>query len=74
MIMECLDVTQGVVVDLHGDVLQEVPPDAEQEGPVYTGPLQVLGPGFAPFKPYLRPSYFYLRVSLCLVYYMVKSV
>ena len=35
---------------------------ADRDGPVYDGPVQILGPGFAPFKPYLRPRFFYLRV------------
>ena len=51
------------MVDVHGSVLREVLPGAHVDGPVFTGRLQVVGPGFAPFKPYLRPHYFYLRVS-----------
>ena len=49
-------------MDIHGNVIQEVPYDPAKKDPIYTGPQQVLGPGFAPFKPYLRPPYFYLRV------------
>lgn len=56
--------TKGDVVDVHGSVLREVPFGADGDGPVFTGRLQVIGPGFAPFKPYLRPHYFYFRVSL----------
>lgn len=53
------------MVDLHGNVIASIPASPiEEEGPVHTGPLQVLGPGFPPYKPYLRPPYFYLRVSL----------
>ena len=51
------------MVDVHGSILRTVPSDADVKGPVYSGRLQVIGPGFAPFKPYLRPRYFYLRVS-----------
>lgn len=51
-------------MDMHGKVIQALPYDPNWEGPVYTGPTQVLGPGFPPFKPYLRPQYFVLRVSL----------
>lgn len=51
-------------MDMHGKVIQALPYDPNWEGPVYTGPNQVLGPGFPPFKPYLRPRYFGLRVSL----------
>ena len=54
---------QGNRVDLHGKVLRYVDYDPDQQDPVYTGPLQVLGPGFAPFKPYVRPKHFYTRVS-----------
>lgn len=54
---------QGNLVDLHGKVIRYVDYNPEQQDPVYTGPLQVLGPGFAPFKPYVRPPYFYTRVS-----------
>ena len=50
------------MVDLHENMIREVPYDPNHEGPVYTGPLEVLGPGFAPFKPYLRPPFFHLRV------------
>ena len=53
-------------MDVHGNVIREVPFDASHEGAVYTGRLQVLGPGFAPFKPYLRPKYFYIRVRAML--------
>lgn len=58
---------QGNLVDLHGKVLRYVDYNPDQQDPVYTGPLQVLGPGFAPFKPYVRPKHFYTRVSLYLV-------
>ena len=54
---------QGNLVDLHGKVLRYVDFNPDQQDPVYTGPLQVLGPGFAPFKPYVRPNRFYIRVS-----------
>lgn len=56
---------QGVLVDVHGSIIREVPYNPTHEGPLYTGRLQVIGPGFAPFKPYLRPSNFYFRVSHC---------
>ena len=58
-----LSPSQGNLVDLHGKHIRSVDYDPDQQDPVYTGPLQVLGPGFAPFKPYVRPSYFYTRVS-----------
>ena len=52
------------MIDLHGKVITAIPSGpVEDENPVHTGPLQVLGPGFPPFKPYLRPPYFFLRVS-----------
>ena len=51
------------MVDVHGTIIREVPFEPNHEGPIYTGRLQVLGAGFAPFKPYLRPRYFYFRVS-----------
>ena len=54
--------SQGKIVDVHETIIREVPPGPTPEGPVYDGPAQVLGPGFAPFKPYLRPYYFHLRV------------
>ena len=54
---------KGNLVDLHGKVLRYVDYNPDQQDPVYTGPLQVLGPGFAPFKPYVRPKHFYTRVS-----------
>ena len=52
-------------MDLNENLLREIPynPDVANQEPPYTGPLQVLGPGFAPFKPYLRPYYFFPRVS-----------
>ena len=57
-------------MDIHENVLRHIPvggddggPGAVQDGPVYAGPVQVLGPGFAPFKPYLRPRFFFIRVS-----------
>ena len=53
---------QGNLVDLHGNVIRYVDYNPDQQDPVYTGPLQLLGPGFAPFKPYVRPAYFYARV------------
>lgn len=56
-------------MDMHGKVIQGLPYDPNWEGPVYTGPNQVLGPGFPPFKPYLRPQYFGLRVSLISISY-----
>ena len=61
--------TQGKVVDFSENVIREIPYDPNDTndtntGPVYTGPLQVHAPGFAPFKPYLRPTYFYIRVSV----------
>lgn len=59
--------TQGNLVDLHENILREVPYDPNHEGPIYTGPLEVLGPGFAPFKPYLRPPFFHFRVSVACV-------
>ena len=92
---------QGVVVDVHENVLRQVPfepspagpapegsgpapenpgpapegpgpapenPGPAPNGPVYDGPAQVLGPGFAPFKPYLRPHFFHLRVSINHIY------
>ena len=65
------------MVDIHENVIRHIPADpnpdhsdtpeqngADHDGPVYDGPVQVLGPGFAPFKPYLRPPFFYLRVSI----------
>lgn len=59
---------QGDVVDIQENVVRHVPVDPSQDGPapdgpVYDGPVQILGPGFAPFKPYLRPRFFYIRVS-----------
>lgn len=51
------------MVDVHGSIIREVPYDADNDGSIFTGRLQVIGPGFAPFKPYLRPKYFYFRVS-----------
>jgi E3 ubiquitin-protein ligase MARCH6 len=59
-----LDLPQagGRVVDMHGTVLYELPDGTPQPGPVYGGNPQVLGPGFAPFKPYLRPRYFVLKL------------
>ena len=58
-----------IVVDMHGKIIQAVPYDPQFSGPAYTGATQTLGPGFAPFKPYLRPSYFFLRVKEPLSYY-----
>ena len=49
-------------MDVHGAAIAHVPDDPEYNAPLYTR-LQVIGPGFAPFKPYLRPKYFYFRVS-----------
>ena len=59
------------MVDVHENIVRHVPRDANRDQaeladanePVYDGPVQVLGPGFAPFKPYLRPTFFYFRVS-----------
>lgn len=53
---------QGILVDVHGSIIREVPFDSNEDS-LYTGHLQVIGPGFAPFKPYLRPRHFYFRVS-----------
>lgn len=49
-------------------------PAPDPEGPVYDGPAQVLGPGFAPFKPYLRPHFFYLRMVAFLLFTGAVSV
>ena len=46
------------MVDVHGDAIPDDPNNSLMEIR-----LQVVGPGFAPFKPYLRPKYFYFRVS-----------
>ena len=54
---------QGVIVDTHGQIIGNLNYDPNWEGPVYNGENQILGPGFAPFKPYLRPKYFISRVS-----------
>ena len=54
---------QGTVVDMRGQAMHELPEGDPQPGPVYNGEPQVLGPGFAPFKPYLRPKFFYVKVS-----------
>ena len=62
-----LTTVQGNLIDLHGKVIRYVEFNPDQVDPVYTGPLQVLGPGFAPFKPYVRLNHFYLRVNLLLV-------
>ena len=51
---------------MHGTIIQIVPYDPTLVGPVYTGATQSMGPGFAPFKPYLRPSYFFIRVR-CII-------
>ena len=59
----CLCVLQGTVVDMRGQAMQDLPEGNPQPGPVYNGEPQVLGPGFAPFKPYLRPKFFHLKVS-----------
>lgn len=56
-------VLQGTVVDMRGQAMQDLPEGNPQPGPVYNGEPQVLGPGFAPFKPYLRPKFFHLKVS-----------
>ena len=59
-------ICKGTIVDVHGKVIQVLDYDSNWESPAYTGPNQVIGPGFAPFKPYLRPGWFYLRVcTLC---------
>ena len=55
-------------MDIQENVLRHVPQDPGHDGPapdgpVHDGPVQILGPGFAPFKPYLRPRFFYIRVS-----------
>ncbi|KAL5467202.1 hypothetical protein EMCRGX_G031401 [Ephydatia muelleri] len=52
----------GTVVDINEAVIRHIPYDPQFPGPVYDGPLQVTGPGYAPFKPYLRPRLFYLRI------------
>ena len=61
----CLSVCilQGTVVDMRGQAMLDLPEGNPQPGPVYNGEPQVLGPGFAPFKPYLRPKFFHLKVS-----------
>lgn len=48
---------------MHGTIIQIVPYDPSHAGPVYTGATQSMGPGFAPFKPYLRTKNFFVRVS-----------
>ncbi|XP_019864267.1 PREDICTED: E3 ubiquitin-protein ligase MARCH6-like isoform X1 [Amphimedon queenslandica] len=65
--------TGGVVVDMHGNVIMTLPYDPNWEGPVHPGPAEVLGPGFAPFKPYLRTKYFFLRVTI-LLFISVTSI
>ncbi len=50
------------MVDIHGNPIRHIEYDPTWEGPVYIGDNQTLGPGYAPFKPYLRPKYFQIRV------------
>ena len=64
--------TQGSVVDINEVVIRHIPYDIQFQGPVYDGPVQVIGPGYAPFKPYLRPRLFYLRVSFSYKHYSPK--
>lgn len=52
---------------MHGKIVQSIPYDPDFTGPAYTGPTQTIGAGFAPFKPYLRPPYFFLRVRIVCV-------
>jgi E3 ubiquitin-protein ligase MARCH6 len=74
--------TGGDVVDIHENVVRHIPPvaadgdqdNANRDGPVYDGPVQVLGPGFAPFKPYLRPRFFYIRMAVFLLFTAAVSV
>jgi E3 ubiquitin-protein ligase MARCH6 len=47
---------------MHGNIIHYLEYDSDWEGPAYVGANEVIGPGFAPFKPYLRPSYFFLRI------------
>lgn len=53
---------QGYVVSMRGTVIRELFHDPNYDKPAYEGEAQVPGPGFASFKPYLRPYYFKLRV------------
>lgn len=48
-------------MDVHGSIIREVPLNSDEHN--NNDRLQVIGPGFAPFKPYLRPRHFYFRVS-----------
>jgi len=49
-------------VNVYGEVVRVIPLDQIQNDPVHDE-LQQLGAGFPPFKPYLRPCYFFFRVS-----------
>ena len=53
------------MVSMRGTVIRELLPDLSYDKPAYEGEPQLPGPGFASFKPYLRPYYFRLRVSSC---------
>lgn len=50
---------QGNLIDIHGNIIQYIPLHSHYVG---SRRLEVLGPGYAPFKQYLRPKYFYFRV------------
>jgi E3 ubiquitin-protein ligase MARCH6 len=70
--------TGGDVIDIHENVLLHIPAEPNPDnpapnGPVYDG-IQVLGPGFAPFKPYLRPRFFYVRVVGFLVFTALVAI
>ena len=49
-------------MNVYGEIVRVIPLEQIQNGPVHDE-LQQLGAGFPPFKPYLRPFYFFFRVS-----------
>ena len=58
----CAALVQGHVVSMRGTVIRELQYDPTYDKPAYEGEAQLPGPGFASFKPYLRPYYFRIRV------------
>ena len=55
------------MVSMRGTVIRELDYDPTYDKPAYEGEAQLPGPGFASFKPYLRPYYFKFRVCWYLV-------
>lgn len=60
--------TGGHVVSMRGTIIRELEYDPTCDKPAYEGEAQIPGPGFASFKPYLRPYYFKFRMAGFLIF------